>query len=70
MELSAPVIPQLDAADDIIRIGLGSGSCGAVPFMTSLAMARYYALERSAPVLCISNEDPYLRSAALVRPLA
>lgn len=70
MELSAPAIPQLDAADDIIRIGLGSGSCGDVPFMTSLAMARYYAHERSAPVLCISNEDPYLRSAALVRPLA
>jgi hypothetical protein len=68
MALTAPTIPQLDAADDVVRVGLGSGSCGAVPFMTTLALARHYALERSAPVLCVSNEDPYLRSAALVRP--
>jgi hypothetical protein len=70
MGLSAPAIPQVDAADDIVRIGLGSGSCGAVPFVTVLALARHYALERGAPVLCIGNEDPYLRSATLVRPPA
>ncbi len=70
MGLSAPAIPQVDAADDIIRVGLGSGSCGAVPFVTVLALARHYALERGAPILCIGNEDPYLRSAALVRPPA
>jgi len=70
MGLSAPTIPQVDAADDIVRIGLGSGSCGAVPFVTVLALARHYALERGAPVLCIGNEDPYVRSAALVRPPA
>ncbi|MCC2972915.1 hypothetical protein [Massilia sp. IC2-476] len=69
MGLSAPAIPQVDAAD-IVRIGLGSGSCGAVPFMTVLALARHYALERGAPILCIGNEDPILRSAALVRPPA
>jgi hypothetical protein len=70
MGLSAPAIPQLDAADDIVRIGLGSGSCGAVPFMTVLALAGHFARERAAPVLCVSNEDAYLRSAALVRPSA
>lgn len=70
MGLSAPTLPRVDAADDIVRIGLGSGSCGAVPFVTTLALARHYALERGAPVLCISNEDPVLRSAALVRPPA
>ena len=68
MGLTAPTIPQLDATDDVVRIGLGSGSCGTVPFVTVLALARHYALERSAPVLCISNEDPLLRAAALVRP--
>lgn len=70
MGLSAPAIPQVDASDDIIRVGLGSGSCGAVPLMTVLALARHYALERNAPILCIGNEDAYLRSAALVRPPA
>ncbi len=70
MGLGAPAIPQVDTGDDIVRIGLGSGSCGAVPFMTVLALARHYALERGAPILCIGNEDPVLRSAALVRPPA
>lgn len=70
MGLSAPAIPQVDAADDIVRIGLGSGSCGAVPFVTVLALARHYALERGAPILCVGNEDPYLCTAALVRPPA
>lgn len=70
MGLSAPAIPQVDAADDIVRIGLGSGSCEAVPFVTVLALARHYALERGAPILCVGNEDPILRSVALVRPPA
>lgn len=70
MALAAPTIPQLDAADDVVRIGLGSGSCGAVPFVTVLALAQHYARERGVPVLCISNEDPWLRAAALVRPMA
>ena len=70
MGLSAPAIAQVDAADDIIRVGLGSGSCGAVPAMTVLALGRHYALERGAPVLCIGNEDPYLRSVTLMRPPA
>jgi len=69
MALASPVIEQVDAADDIVRIGLGSGSCGAVPFMTVLALAQHYTCARQAPVLCISNEDPYLRCAALVRPM-
>jgi hypothetical protein len=70
MGLSAPAIPQVDAGDDIIRVGLGSGSCGAVPFVTVVALARHYALERGAPILGIGNEDPYLRSVILVRPPA
>jgi hypothetical protein len=70
MSLAAPTIPQLDAADDVIRIGLGSGSCGAVPFVTVLALAQHYARKRNVPVLCISNEDPWLRAAALICPMA
>lgn len=70
MGLGAPALPQVDASDDIVRIGLGSGSCGAVPVITVLALAQHYARERNAPVLCVSNEDPFLRGAALVRPMA
>ena len=68
MGVATATLPQLDPAADVVCVGNASGSCGAVPFMTALALARYQALERSAPVLCLSNEDPYLRSATLVGP--
>jgi len=70
MGVSEKSLPQLDAATDVVALGTACGSCGAVPFMTALAMARHYALERAAPILCISNEDPYRRSAVLVQPAA
>lgn len=70
MGLASASLPQLDADADVMRLGAGSGTCGAVPFMTALALSHHHAVERDAPVLCISNEDPYRRSAALVRPPA
>ena len=68
MGLASAALPELDEEADVLRVGAGSGTCGAVPFMTALALARHHAVERDAPVLCISNEDAYRRSAALVRP--
>jgi hypothetical protein len=61
-------LPQLDETDDVVRVGVACGTCGAVPFITALAVGRHYVLEREAPVLCVSNEDPYRRVVALVRP--
>lgn len=57
-------LPRLDAAEDVVGM---SGSLGAVSFMTGLALARYYTLEREAPTLFASSEDPTRRSVALVR---
>lgn len=68
MRLATAAMPQLDAGDEVLRVGAGCGTCGAVPFMMALAIASHHALERDAPVLCISNEDSYHRCAALVRP--
>jgi hypothetical protein len=61
-------MPHLDTAEDVIRVGLTSGTCGNVPFMTALSLARHYALERQAPVLFVRSEDPFQRTVALVRP--
>jgi hypothetical protein len=72
LELMAHVsagLPQLDETDDVVRVGVASGTCDAVPFITALALGRHYVLEREAPVLCVSNEDPYRRVVALMRPL-
>jgi len=48
-------------------LGVAYGHCGVVPFMTTLALARHYALQRFGSILCVGNEDPYLRLAALVQ---
>jgi hypothetical protein len=62
-------LPQLDETDDVVRVGVASGTCGAVPFITALALGRHSVLEREAPVLCVSNEDPYRRVVVLMRPV-
>jgi hypothetical protein len=68
MGFASTEMPQLDDTDDVVCLGFASGTCGAVPFMTGLALARHYTLERDAPVLCTSNEDAYRRCVAMVRP--
>ncbi|HEX9173749.1 MAG TPA: hypothetical protein VF861_13910 [Telluria sp.] len=68
MGVASSALPELDADVDIVRVGASSGTCDAVPFVTALALARHHALERLAPVLFISNEDPFHRCAAVIRP--
>jgi hypothetical protein len=67
MEFASAAMPQLDGEADVVRVGVATGACGAVPYIAALALAHHHVLERGAQVLCISNEDPYARSAALVR---
>lgn len=68
MGYASVTMPQLDDTGDIICVGVACGSCDAVPFMTALALARHYVLERFGPVLCVSNEDAQVRQAALIQP--
>jgi hypothetical protein len=63
----AGTLPQLDAVDDVVRVGAACGSCAAVPFMTALVLASQRAFEDRAPVLCVGNEDPQRRYAALLQ---
>lgn len=70
MEYAATTMRQLDGSVDIVRVGAASGDCGVVPFVTALALAAHYAGVRQAPVLCLANEVPGRRIAALVRPVA
>lgn len=73
LELMAVVsasLAHLDDQADVARVGTSSGACGAVPCITALALARHHAIERAAPVLYVSNEDPLHRSTALLRPVA
>jgi hypothetical protein len=68
MEYAATTMRQLDAGEDIVRVGAASGDCGVVPFVTALALGAHYAGTRQAPVLCLANEMPGRRIATVVRP--
>ncbi|HEX8610951.1 MAG TPA: hypothetical protein VF800_06640 [Telluria sp.] len=68
MSLAGALLPELDGDDELLQVGSASGTCGAVPFLAALAVAAQQAAKLNAPVLCLSNEDPFRRCAALVRP--
>ena len=68
MEFGGATAPHLDNASDIVRLGPACGACGDVPFVAALALAAHAALEHDAPLLCVGNDAPDLRTLALVRP--
>lgn len=70
MGFATGAMPQLDGVADVVRAGAAAGTCDAVTFLTALALGHHHALVHAAPVLCISNEDPYQRCAVLIRPYA
>jgi hypothetical protein len=68
MSFANSAAPQLTDAGEIVAFGRASGTCGAVPALTALALASHYACDRNGPVLWLSNEDAFQRCAAIVRP--
>ena len=66
MSFAGSAATQLDDQQDIVTFGHASGACGAVPALTALALASHHALVRQAPVLWVSNEDPFQRVVAVV----
>ena len=68
MGLASSALPQLDGTADVLRAGATTGTCGAVPFLCALALARHAALASNAPALFVSNDDPFTCYMALVGP--
>lgn len=68
MEFGGASAPQLDNADDIVRLGPACGTCGAVPFVAALALAAHAAREHAAPLFCVGNDMPAFRALALIQP--
>jgi hypothetical protein len=67
MEYASTAMRQLDGGADVVRVGATGGYSGIVSFVTALALAPHYVVGRQGPVLCIANETPGRRLAALVR---
>lgn len=70
MTFAGQAAPQLDLASDVKAVGSACGYCGEAPFLAALALAHQHALDTAGAALCVGNEDPLQRTAALVRPAA
>jgi hypothetical protein len=68
MEYASATMRQQGGGANVVRVGATGGYSGIVSFVTALALACHYAVGRQAPVLCIANEMPGCRLAALVQP--
>ncbi len=68
MEYASAAMRQRGGSADVVRVDATGGYSGIVSFVTALALASHYAVGRQAPVLCIANEVPGRRLAALVGP--
>jgi len=73
MKFSGEVLPHLDAGQDVRSLGGACGHCGhgeQLPFLAALVLAHQHAIDTDGAALCVANEDPLQRTAALVRPAA
>jgi len=70
MRFAGDALPHLDAGEDLKALGGACGHCGEAPFLATLALAHQHALDSGGAALCVGNEDPLQRTAALVRPAA
>lgn len=60
--------PHLDAATQVLGIAGASGQTGPVGAVAALVLAQQETLANASHVLYVSNQDPYQRSAAVIRP--
>lgn len=60
--------PHLDAATQVLGVAAACGQAGAVGAVAALVLAQQDALASASHVLYVSNQDPYQRSAAVIRP--
>jgi len=60
--------PQLDGSTQVLGIAATCGHTGPVGALAALVLARQATQDTGSHVLYFSNQDPFQRSAAVVRP--
>ena len=68
MSAASAAAPHLDAATHVIGVAACCGHAGAVGALAALVLARQEVADHASHVVYFSNQDPYQRSAAVVRP--
>lgn len=70
MSMANAMLPQLDLSTQVLSVAASCGDAGAVSALAALVLAQQDAVDNASHVLCVSNLDPYQRSAVLVGPAA
>ncbi|WP_288381543.1 hypothetical protein, partial [uncultured Massilia sp.] len=71
MKFARDALPHLDPGQDLHSLGAACGHCGhgdEAPFLAAIALAHQHVLDTAGAALCVGNEHPLQRHAALVRP--
>jgi hypothetical protein len=68
MSAAAAVLPHLDPATQVVAVSATCGQAGPVGAVAALVLARQEVADNASHALYLSNQDPYQRSAAIVRP--
>jgi hypothetical protein len=68
LSAAAAAAPQLDAALQVIGVATGCGQAGPAGALAALVLARQEVADNASHVLYLSNQDPFQRSAAVIRP--
>lgn len=68
MTSTSAALPELDLASQVLAVGSACGDAGAVSTVAALVLARQQVGAGLGPALCISNLDPFHRSAVLLTP--
>lgn len=61
-------LPDLDPAGQVLALGPACGDAGAVTTLAALALAHHEVAAGSGAALCLTNLDPFHRSAVLLAP--
>jgi hypothetical protein len=68
MSMANAMLPQLDLSTQVLSVAASCGDAGTVSALAALVLAQQDAVDNASHVLCVSNLDPYQRSAVLVGP--
>jgi hypothetical protein len=68
MAAAGAALPELDTATQACAVSASCGHAGPVGAVAALVLARQEVADNASHALYLSNQDPYQRSAAVVRP--
>ncbi|KQQ44369.1 hypothetical protein ASF61_21770 [Duganella sp. Leaf126] len=68
--MATAVVPELDAASEVLSVTAACGDAGAVATVAALVLAAQQVGAGAGPALCVTNLDPFQRGAVVLASAA